>query len=114
MSALLAISNGAEHPRAVAVETGQVDAAAAATVEALLERGLIARHHHPEAPTQTSDPLLLHVTDHGTVAVQQAEGIRIRLLDALATAFGHGRAGELRGAMQALATVLDGSTDGAH
>lgn len=108
LSALLAISNGAEHPRAVASDTGQVHAAAAVTVEALIERGLVGRHHHPHAPAGTSEPLLLHVTDRGAVAVRQAEGIRIRVLDALTWAFGHGRTSELRASMRALAVVLGG------
>jgi DNA-binding MarR family transcriptional regulator len=108
LQVLLAISEGADHPRAVASGAGQVTAAVSATVEALVKQSLVGRHHHPAAPAG-SDPILLHLTDSGTTAVQRAEGIQIRVLGALATALGHRRTSDLREGMQALATAIDSS-----
>jgi hypothetical protein len=107
LQALLAISQGADHPRAVALRTGQVDAATTATVETLVQRGLVHRHHHPCAPPNTSDPTLLHLTETGTVAVQQAQGIQIRLIEALALALGREHTSELSAGIKALANVMD-------
>ena len=105
LQALLAISEGADHPRTVASNTGQITAAATATVEALVERSLVGRHHHPAAPAG-SDPTLLHLTGRGTAAVQQAEGIQIRALGTLATALGHRCTSDLRAGVRALAIAM--------
>ena len=106
LQALRAISEGADHPRTVASSTGQVTAAATATVEALVEQSLVGRHHHPAAPAG-SDPTLLHLTDRGATAVQQAEGIQIRVLGAFTTALGHRRTSDLHASIQSLPTVID-------
>lgn len=109
LQALVAISQGADHPRAIARRTSQVDAAAAATTQTLIRRGLVGRHHHPDAPNAPNAPnaTLLHVTDAGTVALQQAQGIQIRVLEAVVLALGHKRTSSLRASIQALSTVLD-------
>lgn len=108
LQGLLAISQGAEHPRAVAAATGQVDEAATATLESLRVRGLIARHRHPEAP-QGAAPQLLHLTDLGVAALQQAEGIQVRVLEAVVLALGQRQTGQLRTSIQALAGVMEGA-----
>lgn len=107
LQALVAISRGADHPRVVARRTSQVDAAAAATTQTLIRRGLVGRHHHPDAPADASNATLLHVTDAGTVALQQGEGIQLRVLEAVVLALGHRQTRDLRASIQALSTVLD-------
>jgi hypothetical protein len=47
--ALIAVSEGAAHPRAVARRTGPVAQAGAATVESLVQQGLLRRHRHAAA-----------------------------------------------------------------
>ena len=94
LQALLAVADGADRPAAVAEATGQVDGAAAATVEALRHRRLV-----------TGAPVL-RLTEHGRVVRQQAEGLRIRLLHGVVSALGEQAAGELRSTVQALGSVL--------
>ena len=94
LQALLAVADGADRPAAVAEATGQVDDAAAATIEALRRRGLVVR-----GP-------VLRLTESGRVVRQQAEALRIRLLHGVVSALGERATDELRGAVQALGSVL--------
>ena len=96
LQALLAVADGADRPAAVAEATGQVDDAAAATVEALRRRGLVNR-----APGAA-----LRLTEYGRVVRQQAEGLRIRALHGVVSALGEQATGELRSTVQALGSVL--------
>ena len=108
---LVAVSRGAAHPRAVAGETGQADEAAGATLEALVHRGLLSRHGHRNSPAGGAEPTLLRVTDAGLVLLQQAEGLQIRILDAVVLALGDEGAGSLRHTVQALGEALTGDGD---
>ena len=110
LQALLAVAQGADHPRAVAVATGQVDEAATATLESLIGRGLVGRHPHPNAPEQ-AEPALLHVTDLGVAALQQAEGIQVRVLEAVVLSLGQRRTSQLRTSIQALSQVMGEAGD---
>jgi len=96
LQALLAIADGADRSSAVAEATGQVDDAAAATVEALRHRGLVRR----------SPGAALRLTESGRVVRQQAEGLRIRMLHGVVSALGEQATGELRSTVQALGSVL--------
>jgi DNA-binding MarR family transcriptional regulator len=100
LQALVAVADGAAHPRAVAAATRQVDDAAAATVGSLLRRGLLSR----SAGAANRPPL--RVTEAGRVVLQQAEALQIRLLAAVVEALGERRAGELRRTVRALGTTL--------
>ncbi|MGO1974022.1 MAG: MarR family winged helix-turn-helix transcriptional regulator [Propionibacteriaceae bacterium] len=106
MQALLAIADGADHPRAVAAATGQIKEAAAATVDSLVRRGLVDRHAHDADPDAASDPGLVHITPAGRGALEQSEAIRVRVLDALSLALGPDRTSELRTGIQAVAEVM--------
>jgi hypothetical protein len=96
LQALFAVADGAERTAAVAEATGQVDDAAAATVEALRRRGLVAG-----APGA-----VLRLTETGQVVRAQAEGLRIRVLHGVVSALGEQATGELRSTVQALGSVL--------
>ena len=96
LQALLAVADGADRPAAVAEATGQVDDAAAATVEALRRRGLVTR----------ASGAGLRLTESGRVVRQQAEGLRIRMLHGVVSALGEQATGELRSTVQALGSVL--------
>ena len=106
MQALLAVANGADHPRAVAAATGQIKEAAAATVDSLVRRGLVDRHFHDAEPDGASGPTLVHITPAGRGALEQSEAIRVRVLDALSLALGPERTRELRTGIQAVAEVM--------
>lgn len=84
LQSLTAVSEGAEHHRAVARLTGQADAAAAATVEGLVRKGLLDQHHHPAETNAHAKPTLVHLTPRGEAVLGQSEAIRIRLLDTVA------------------------------
>lgn len=106
MQTLLAISEGADHPRAIATATGQVKEAAAATVDSLVRRGLADRHAHDSDPDASSDPGLVHITPAGRGALEQSEAIRVRVLDSLSLALGPDRTSELRTGIQTVAEVM--------
>ncbi len=108
LAALLAVDQGARHPRAVARHSGQVDDAGDATTEALLRRGLLRRGRHPGAPAGASGATVLEVTAAGRAVLDQAEALRIRALDALVGVLGPRDTAVLRSAVQALAGALDG------
>jgi DNA-binding MarR family transcriptional regulator len=98
LQALTSVADGAEHARAVARATGQVDAAAEATLEVLERRGLLARHAHPAGPDGAA-PSLVHLTPSGAVALQQAEALQVRLLDSALASLDAEEAGRLRAAV---------------
>lgn len=106
LEALSAVAEGADHPRAVARRTGQADAAAEATVDGLCARGLLARHHHPLA-RGGGLPRLLHVTETGRVTLEQAEALRVRLLDAVVGSLDEVGADRMRDAVRSMADALD-------
>lgn len=81
LQALEAVDGGADHPREVARRTGQTEAAATATCDGLVSKGLLGRHHHRFAPH--GEPGLVHVTTEGKVALGQVEGLQVRLADAV-------------------------------
>lgn len=91
LHALLAVADGARTIPAVAEATGQVDPAAAATVEHLLGRGLLA-----------VDGGGLRLSASGTAAVQQAEAMHIRMADVVSTALGAERVEDVRAAAAAI------------
>ncbi|MEU7818193.1 hypothetical protein [Pseudonocardia sp. NPDC049154] len=107
LEALLAVSEGADHARAVARATRQADTAAAATVQALQERALVGRHHHPAAAACLSEARMLHVTERGRIVVAQVEAIRIRMAEALVLALGEHRTRAIRASIEQLAGVLE-------
>ncbi|WP_345382660.1 hypothetical protein [Pseudonocardia yuanmonensis] len=106
LEALLAVSEGADHARAVARATRQPEAAAAATVQTLLQRALVGRHHHPAA-SGASTARMLHITERGRIVVQQVVAIRIRLAEALVLALGEHRTRAIRVSIEQLAGVLE-------
>ncbi|MFH5823609.1 hypothetical protein [Georgenia sp. AZ-5] len=105
LQTLTAVAGGATHHREVARRTGQVDAAAEATVDWLVGRGLLARHHHPQAGA-SSEPTLVHVTASGTVALQQAEALQVRLLDSVLGALDEEESARLRAAVEQVQDTL--------
>jgi DNA-binding MarR family transcriptional regulator len=105
LQALVAVAEGAEHPRAVARRTGQVDAAGPATVQALVRRGLLQWHRHPASPDGPAS--LVHLTEAGRVVLAQVEGLQIRALAALVERLGEAEADRLRSAVAALGTTLE-------
>jgi len=102
---LVAVAEGADHHRAVARATGQVDAAAEATVEALVRKGALARHHHPSARNGDA-PTLVHLTPRGDALLAQSEAIRVRLIDAVLDSLGPASSAELRLAAHTLTQTL--------
>lgn len=91
LHALLAVADGARTLPAVAEATGNVDKAAAATVEHLLGRGLL-----------SVDGGVLRLSAPGTAAVQQAEAMYIRVADVVSSALGAERAKEVHEAALAI------------
>lgn len=104
LQALVAVSEGAAHPRAVARRTGQVDQAGAATVDSLVQRGLLRRHRHPASPS--TEASLVHLTEAGRVVLAQVEGLQIRVLAALVQQLGDVDAASLRTTVSALGAAL--------
>ncbi|WP_369138879.1 MarR family winged helix-turn-helix transcriptional regulator [Modestobacter versicolor] len=104
LQALVAVAEGAAHPRAVARRTGQVDEAGAATVGSLVQRGLLQRHRHPASPADEAP--LVHLTEAGRVVLAQAEGLQIRALAALVQQLGDVEAASLRTTVSALGSAL--------
>lgn len=102
---LAAVDAGSVHPRGIAEVIGQVVEAAEATVNALVERGLLGRHAH------TSDPAgelaLVHLTPPGRAVLEQVEAVQIRLADALASTLGAEQTRTLRSTLGTVADVLD-------
>lgn len=105
LQVLATISAGADHPRAVAAATGEIVEAVEATVDSLLQRGLVGRHAHVASGDQA--PALLHLTAPGRAALEQAEGVQLRLADALAAALGAERTSRLRETLRAVADVME-------
>ncbi|WP_029431798.1 hypothetical protein [Blastococcus sp. URHD0036] len=114
LAALLAVAEGARHPRAVARRSGQVDDAGDATTEALLRRGLLRRGRHPAAPAGAAGATVLEVTQSGRAVLQQAEGLRIRALDSLVGVLGPRDTAVLRAAVRALAEALENASEDPH
>lgn len=112
LEALSAVAEGAEHPRAVARRTGQADAAAEATCHGLIARGLLGRHHHPLA--RGGRPQLVHVTEAGKVALEQAEALRVRLFDAVVDSLDDVGPGQMRDTVRLMADALDPARVGAR
>ncbi|MPV37406.1 hypothetical protein [Georgenia subflava] len=106
LQALGAVADGADHPRSVARSTGQTEAAAAATVEGLVARGLLGRHHDARAP-RSGEPALVHVSESGTVLIHQAEALRYRLVDAVIDSLDESEAVEFRGAVERATAAFD-------
>ncbi|WP_152233042.1 hypothetical protein [Georgenia ruanii] len=106
LQALSAVADGADHARAVARATGQVDAAAEVTLDGLVRRGLLACHAHPAEPAGGSASLV-HLTPSGTVALQQAEALQVRLLDSVLASLDAEEAGRLRAAVDRVAGAVD-------
>ena len=102
LQALTSVADGADHYRAIARLTAQADAAAAATVDGLVRKGLLARHHHPAEPNVDAEPTLVHLTPKGEAVLGQAEAIRIRLLDTLAQSLTPDELEQVRAAAYAL------------
>lgn len=102
LQALTAVSEGADHYRTVARITGQADAAAGATVEGLVRKGLLAQHRHPAEPNLAAEPTLVHLTPKGEAVLGQAEAVRIRLLDTIAQSLSQTELEHVRTAADAL------------
>lgn len=81
LQALRAVADGAEHYREVARRTGQADAAAQATLDGLVRKGLLDRHRHPAEVDPAAPPSLVHLTGRSRAVLGQAEAIHVRLLD---------------------------------
>ena len=112
MQTLQAVAEGADHPRAVARRTGQADAAAEATCDGLVGRGLLARHHHPLS--RGGRPRLIHVTETGRVALEQAEALQVRLFDAVVDSLEEIGSDQMRDTVRRIADALDPAHFGAR
>ncbi|WP_418606802.1 MarR family winged helix-turn-helix transcriptional regulator [Georgenia sp. SUBG003] len=112
MQALEAVARGADHPRAVARRTGQADAAAEATCQGLLARGLLARHHHPLS--RGGRPRLIHVTEAGRVALEQVEALHLRLFDVVVDSLEEIDPDQMRATVRRIADALDPAQVGAR
>ncbi len=102
LQSLTAVSEGADHYRTIARLTGQADAAAAATVEGLVRKGLLDQHHHPAETNAHAKPTLVHLTPRGEAVLGQSEAIRIRLLDTVAQSLDDVAIEQVRAAADAL------------
>lgn len=107
LQTLVAVADGADHHREVARATGQADDAAAVTVDGLVDRGLLARHHHPAEPNPHATPTLVHLTPRGEAVLGQSEAIRIRLLDAVAHSLAPDELRQVRIASETLRVKVD-------
>lgn len=105
LQVLAAMHVGADHPRGIADETGQIPEAVEATLASLGEQGLVGWHAHEAATSPV--PGLVHLTHAGRAAVEQAEGVQIRIADALASALGAEQTRTLRATLRAVATVME-------
>lgn len=81
LQTLRAVADGADHHRDIARRTGQADAAAAATLDGLVGKGMLGRHAHPSEVDPSAPPTLVHLTDRGRAVLGQSEAISVRLLD---------------------------------
>lgn len=106
LQTVTAVAEGADHFREVARRTGQPDAAARVTVEGLVERGLLGRHAHDRAG-DGSEPGLIHVSPAGTVVLQQAQALHVRLVDAVVDTLDEGETLRLRESVAHIAETLD-------
>lgn len=109
LHALIAVADGADHHRTVARRTGQTDAAAAATVDGLVGKGALARHHHPAEPNADAPPTLVHLTARGEALLGQSEAIRVRLLDTIADTLGGTELEDVRAVADTLTQGIAGS-----
>lgn len=112
---MLAVADGNCQVRDVARRIGQPDAAAATTVEGLVQRGMLRWHGH-RTPTSGDSPLGLRLTDIGAAVLEQTQGVQIRLLDALVGELGQHGADAFRTTLRAVAGVLRtaGNWAGSH
>jgi hypothetical protein len=98
LEALVAVADGATDASALGAATGQVDDAARATAATLVDRGLVM------SPGRSVTGL--RITEAGRVALQQAEALQIRILDAAVERLGADRADDLRAGVRALGSAL--------
>ena len=105
MYVLLAVSHGANPVREVARRIGKLDDAAGATVESLIQRGLLARNHRDDSGDGLSAPGFLHLTDQGAAVLEQIEGVQVRLLDTLVETLGEQGVRGFRATLQAITEV---------
>lgn len=96
---LLALAHGTDSIGEVAKRTGQADAATAATVDGLIERGLVG--------SLADGADRLGVTDAGSAVLEQVEGVQVRLLDTLVEALGEVGVAGFRATLQAIASVVN-------
>lgn len=109
---LLAVAHGANPVREVAQRIGEVHAAADATVEGLIRRGLLVRHHLDDSGNGSAPASLLHLTDTGSALLEQIEGVQVRLIGTLVEALGEQGVQDFRTALRAIVEVLN--TVGGH
>lgn len=102
---LAAVEAGSMHSRRIAEAIGQVVEAAEATVAALVDRGLLARHAHESDPS--GEPALVHLTPPGHAVLEQVEAVQIRIADALASSLGQEQTHTLRATLSTVADALD-------
>lgn len=84
----------------VARRVGQPDGAVNATVDGLVERGLIRRDQ------QAGPTAVLRLTEAGNAALEQTQGVQIRLLDTLVAEVGADGARAFRNTLHGIAGVL--------
>jgi DNA-binding MarR family transcriptional regulator len=96
---LRAITHSGAEVHGVARRVGQSDDAVMATVDGLVERGLV--RDRPAGPTG-----VLRLTEAGTAALEQTQGVQIRLLDTLVAEVGADGARAFRTTLQGIAGVL--------
>lgn len=109
LHSLVAVADGADHYRVIARRTGQADAAAAATIDGLVRRGYLDRHHHPAEPNSDAAPTLVHLTARGHAVLGQSEAIRVRLLDKVIESLESVDLDTARSTVDALSNTLTGA-----
>lgn len=102
LQALAVVAAGGTTAGAVADATGQVPAAADATIESLRERGMV------EVGEAAGPATPVTVTAQGKVAVQRAEGVQVRLMDDVVSALTPEETGRLRSVLRATPDPLPG------
>lgn len=97
---LRAVTRSGVEVHDVARRVGQTDDAANATIGGLVERGLI---HRDQRAGQTA---MLRLTEAGTAALEQTQGVQIRLLDTMVGQLGGHGVAAFRTTLRAVGEVL--------
>ncbi|HEX6197181.1 MAG TPA: hypothetical protein VFZ37_14810 [Jiangellaceae bacterium] len=102
---LLAVAHGTDRLGPIAQRIGQPGRAARATVEGLIDRGLLAWRH--EDTVEGGAPAdLVRLSEAGAAALEQTQGVQIRLLDTMVGQLGGHGVAAFRTTLRAVGEVL--------